>query len=108
MVVVVLAPDLDPFAGVGQAHEPVHVQALVAKLAVEALDEGVLHGLARLDEVRPSANVSAMKSIDQRSFDRFGIGRAGWRLSKTKKGFLVQGSDEVGACHRQLKKLAER
>jgi len=31
----------------------------------------------------------------------------GWRLSKTKKGFLVQGSDEVGACHRQLKKLAD-
>ena len=32
----------------------------------------------------------------------------GWRLSKTKKGFLVQGSDEVGACHRQLKKLADQ
>ena len=34
--------------------------------------------------------------------------KEGWRLSKTKKGFLVQGTDEVGACHRQLKKLAER
>ena len=34
--------------------------------------------------------------------------REGWRLSKTKKGFLVQGTDEVGACHRQLRKLAER
>ncbi len=34
--------------------------------------------------------------------------REGWRLSKTKKGFLVQGSDEHGACHRQLKKLADQ
>ena len=33
--------------------------------------------------------------------------KEGWRLSKTKKGFLVQGSDEVGACHRQLEKLAD-
>jgi hypothetical protein len=33
--------------------------------------------------------------------------KEGWRLSKTKKGFLVQGSDEVGACHRQLAKLAD-
>ncbi len=30
-----------------------------------------------------------------------------WRLSKTKKGFLIQGSDQVGACHRQVKKLAD-
>ncbi len=33
--------------------------------------------------------------------------KEGWRLSKTKKGFLVQGSDELGACQRQLKKLAD-
>ena len=32
----------------------------------------------------------------------------GWRLSKTKKGFLVQGDDHVGACHRQLQKLADQ
>jgi hypothetical protein len=31
----------------------------------------------------------------------------GWRMSNTKKGFLVQGSDEVGACHRHLEKLAD-
>jgi len=31
----------------------------------------------------------------------------GWRLSSTKKAFLVQGSDEVGACQRQLAKLAD-
>ena len=32
----------------------------------------------------------------------------GWRLSKAKKGFLVQGSDAVGAGHRHLQKLADR
>jgi hypothetical protein len=31
----------------------------------------------------------------------------GWRLSKVKKGFLVQGTDRVGAVSRQLKKLAD-
>ena len=31
----------------------------------------------------------------------------GWRMSKVKKGFLVQGSDRVGAVSRQLKKLAD-
>ena len=32
----------------------------------------------------------------------------GWRLSKTKKGFLIQGDDRVGACHRHLQKLADQ
>ncbi|HEU5170788.1 MAG TPA: hypothetical protein VFU46_09630 [Gemmatimonadales bacterium] len=31
----------------------------------------------------------------------------GWRLSKVKKGFLVQGTDRVGAVHRHLRKLAD-
>jgi hypothetical protein len=31
--------------------------------------------------------------------------RNGWRLSAVKKGFLIQGSDEVGAVHRHLDKL---
>lgn len=33
--------------------------------------------------------------------------RNGWRLSKVKKGFLIQGSDKVGAVHRHLQKLAD-
>ena len=33
--------------------------------------------------------------------------RNGWRLSKVKKGFLIQGSDRVGAVHRHLQKLAD-
>ena len=32
----------------------------------------------------------------------------GWRLSAAKKAFLVQGDDRVGACYRQLKKLADK
>ncbi len=50
--------------------------------------------------------------LDFVSDDMAGVRRVarqeGWRLSKPKKGFLVQGSDEVGACHRQLKKLADK
>jgi len=30
----------------------------------------------------------------------------GWRLSRTKKGFLVQGDDKVGAVHGVLRRLA--
>ena len=33
--------------------------------------------------------------------------RHGWRLSPTKKGFLIQGGDKVAAVHRHLAKLAE-
>jgi hypothetical protein len=32
----------------------------------------------------------------------------GWRLSKTKKGFLVQGNDASGAVYRHIRKLADR
>ena len=33
--------------------------------------------------------------------------RNGWRLSKVKKGFLIQGTDKVGAVNRHLQKLAD-
>jgi len=33
--------------------------------------------------------------------------KEGWRLSDTKKAFLVQGSDEVGSIHKVIKKLAD-
>lgn len=32
----------------------------------------------------------------------------GWRLSTTKKAFIVQGHDRVGAVHRHLQKLANQ
>ena len=33
--------------------------------------------------------------------------RNGWRVSKIKKAFLVQGRDEMGAVHRHVRKLGE-
>jgi hypothetical protein len=32
----------------------------------------------------------------------------GWRISKAKKGFLIQGRDRVGAVYRQVRKLADQ
>lgn len=32
----------------------------------------------------------------------------GWRLSKVKKGFLIQGTDQVGAVNRHFQKLAAK
>jgi hypothetical protein len=50
--------------------------------------------------------------IDLVTSDLTGLRRAakrgGFRLSATKKGFLVQGADRVGAVHRHLQKLAAR
>jgi len=33
--------------------------------------------------------------------------RNGWRLSKVKRGFLVQGQDKPGAVHRHVQRLAD-
>ncbi len=33
--------------------------------------------------------------------------QGGWRLSKTKRGFLVQGDDKLGAAHRLFGRLAD-
>jgi hypothetical protein len=50
--------------------------------------------------------------LDFVSDDLSGVRRVardeGWRLSAPKKAFLVQGSDAVGACHAQLRKLAKQ
>jgi hypothetical protein len=50
--------------------------------------------------------------IDLVTDDMAGVRRAarkhGWRLSPVKRGFLVQGQDRVGACHRHLAKLAKQ
>lgn len=48
--VVLDSPPLDNRTGVGHVDEPVLVQAFIAQPTVEALDVGVLHGLARTDE----------------------------------------------------------
>src|SRR5277367_1090457 len=55
MLIVVLAPSLDLAPGVGQVLEPVRIQALVAKAAIEAFDETVLRRLAWLNVDQPDA-----------------------------------------------------
>jgi hypothetical protein len=54
-------------------------------------------GEAQLDFV--TSDVPALKRVAR---------QAGWRLSDTKRGFLVQGQDRLGAVQRHLAKLAER
>ena len=54
-------------------------------------------GKAQLDLV--TQDMAAVRRVARKN---------GWRLSKTKKAFLIQGDDRVGACHRQLKKLADQ
>ena len=46
ILVVVLAPILQLFPGVGKGQKPVRVQALGAQAAVEGLDEGVVDRFA--------------------------------------------------------------
>ena len=53
-VVIVGAPVLDEEASFGEGTEPVLVKAVVAEGAIEALDEGILHGFAGLDVVEPA------------------------------------------------------
>lgn len=50
-----LAPNIDRAPGVVEIYEPMLVEAGVAELAIEAFDERVLGGLARLNEVQPDA-----------------------------------------------------
>ena len=54
-------------------------------------------GKAQLDFV--TTDVPALKRAAK---------QAGWNLSGTKRGFLVQGQDRSGAVQRHLSKLAER
>ena len=50
-LIVVSAPILQLFAGIGKAHEPVGVQAFRPELAVKRLDEPIVGRLARPREV---------------------------------------------------------
>ena len=79
-------------------------------------------GAAVLDEVQKAGvNLLAFSGfpigggkaqLDLVAEDMAGVRRVarknGWRLSKTKKAFLIQGDDRVGSCYRQLKKLADQ
>jgi hypothetical protein len=54
-------------------------------------------GGSQIDMVTPDVN--GLKQVARDN---------GWKLSKPKKGFLVQGVDRIGAVHRHLTKLAEK
>jgi hypothetical protein len=53
-------------------------------------------GKAQLDFV--TSDMTALRRLARKK---------GWRLSKVKKGFLVQGQDREGAVHRHVTKLAD-
>lgn len=53
-------------------------------------------GMAQLDLV--AKGITPIKRVTKKN---------GWKLSKVKKGFLIQGSDRIGAVHRHMRKLAE-
>lgn len=53
-------------------------------------------GKAQLDLV--PENMAAVRRLAKKH---------GWKLSTTKRGFLVQGEDQVGAGHRVLTRLAD-
>ena len=54
-------------------------------------------GAAQLDFV--TDNMAGLKRVASKN---------GWRLSKTKKGFLAQGDDAIGTAHLHIQKLADR
>jgi hypothetical protein len=54
-------------------------------------------GKAQLDLV--AGNLAPIRKVAKRE---------GWRLSKVKKGFLIQGQDRVGAIHRHVQRLADQ
>jgi hypothetical protein len=56
--------------------------------------------------------VKGGSQVDMVTPDMTGLRRVArendWKLSKPKKGFLIQGPDRIGAVHRHLTKLAEK
>ena len=57
-IVAIVAPEGQRLAGVGEAVEDFLVQAFVAQAAVEALDQTVLLGLARIDAMPGDAGIT--------------------------------------------------
>ncbi len=77
-----------------------------ARILAECKEEGV-----NLEALVAFPAKGGKAQVDLIAKDMAGVrrvaGRSGWRLSKIKKGFLVQGTDQIGACHRHLQKLAD-
>ena len=69
-LVVVAAPGFHDGLGLGAREEPLHAQALVAELAVEALADAILPRLARVDQRGLDALVD--DPLRQRAGDELG------------------------------------
>jgi hypothetical protein len=77
-----------------------------AKILSELKDQGVnllaysgfpgKAGKAQLDLI--PENMTALRRVARKN---------DWRLSKVKKGFLVQGDDKIGSVYRHINKLAD-
>ena len=94
--VVVSAPILHLFPGVGKAHEPVSVEAVLTDLAVERLDEGAVGRLALAREVQ--GDTALVRPKVEVARDKFGAlidPDRPW-VANTSAGF-VQRSDHVFA-----------
>ena len=99
--VVVLPPRLDEAPRLVKGSKPMFVQAFIAQSTVEALDVGVLHRLARLDEVqldatavRPGIQGAARKLWA--IIDGEGLGQP------VGLGQAVQNLDDLGAGQRRV------
>jgi len=73
-----------------------------------ALDEAGVNLLAFTDFPDKGGKAQIDLVTDELAGVRRVARKQGWRLSKTKKGFLIQGRDQVGTVYRQLKKLADQ
>jgi len=77
--------------------------AILGKLKEAGVNLVAFHGFpakggkSQLDLV--SEDMTAVRRVAKKN---------GWRLSKTKRGFLVQGLDEVGAVWRQIENLGNQ
>ena len=70
-------------------------------------DEGV--NLLAYSGFPGKARQSQLDLIPENMAELRGVAKAnGWRLSKTKKGFLIQGNDRTGAALLHLRKLSDK
>src|SRR5512139_3352955 len=92
-LVVVATPVGDGLAGLLQRLEPVLVEALVAELAVEALDVAVLHGFARLDEQMPDVMLDRPGDESPAGELRPVVGSYRGRVAPEDRGAVEQSSD---------------
>ncbi len=70
-------------------------EAKVSLLAYSGFPTG--NGLSQLDLVVDK--VGPVRKVARKN---------GWRLSPSKKGFLIQGSDRAGAVHKHVQRLSKR